>query len=688
MTKTEARRRIEELAAEIREHDHRYYALDKPSISDAQYDKLFHELVALETEHPELRAPDSPTLRVGSGMRTAFKKVPHLKAMLSLDSLMEADEVREFDGRVRKALGTDEGLFAEAITYVAEPKFDGLSIELVYEDGVLVRASTRGNGEVGEDVTENVRTIRTVPLRLSEPRSGQAPSPPRGALAVRGEALMPLSEFEALNARLIQAGEEPFASARNSAAGTVRQLDPSITASRKLDFYAYEIMAGEPVAARRPAVEGFATQSAILEALRAWGFHVEKTIAHCTGIDEALAFHEKMAEQRDSLRYEIDGVVIKVDRRDWQEALGMRSRSPRWAVAYKFPPRVEVTKLLDIIVQVGRTGKLTPVALLQPVDVSGVTVSRATLHNQDEIDRKDVRVGDTVRVRRAGDVIPEVVEVIKDKRPRGTEPFVMPKKCPMCGGKVEREGAYHVCTNGLSCPAQLERHIGHFVSRGAMDIVGLGDQTVRQLIEHKLVKDLSDIYQLTAIDLSGLEGFKEKSIENLRKAIEASKRPRLDRFLYALGIEHVGTTVAKLIADHFGAVEPLIEADAEALQAIKGIGPEVATSVVDFFHSARNRKVLERLVEAGVQPVHERRAKGPQTFAGETMVFTGSLEQMSRPEAQRRAEAAGARIASSVGKKVTLVVAGPGAGTKLAEAARLKITVIDEGAFLKRLGKE
>ena len=673
MTKTEARKRVAELAEEIRGHDYRYYALDKPSISDAAYDKLYRELVALEAEHPDLKSEDSPTQRVGSGMRTAFKKVPHVKPMLSLDSLMQLEEVREFDTRVRKALGTDEGLFAEDITYVAEPKFDGLSIELVYEDGTLKRATTRGNGEVGEDVTENVRTIRAVPLKLSDegPVGGR-----RGVMSVRGEALMPLAEFAALNERLIQAGEEAFASARNSAAGTVRQLDPSITASRKLDFYAYEVMES---GAR------FKTQLEMLEGLRAWGFHVEKNVKRCLGLDQVLAYHEKLGEKRDSLPYEIDGAVIKVDRVDWQQALGTRSRSVRWAVAFKFPPRVEITKVLDILVQVGRTGKLTPVAALQPVDVSGVTVSRATLHNQDEIDRKDVRVGDMVRVRRAGDVIPEVVEVIKDKRPRGTEPFEMPKKCPVCGGKIEKEGAYHLCTNGLSCPAQLERTLSHFVSRGAMDIVGLGPSTVKQLLEQKLVRDLADIYRITAIDLSGLEGFAEKSIENLMDSIEASKKPRLDRFLYALGIEHVGATVAQLLAHQFGGVEPLLEAGVEDLQKLKGIGPEVAQSVHDFFHSARNRRVLERLRESGVRPVHEKRALGPQPFAGEIMVFTGSLESMPRPEAQRRAEEAGATIAGSVGKKVTLVVAGPGAGSKLAEAGRLGIPVIDEGAFLKRL---
>ena len=676
MTRSEAKARIEELAAEIREHGHRYHVLDKPTISDAQYDRMFKELTALEEQFPDLRAPDSPTLRIGAPPREGFKKVRHVRPMLSLDSLMEESEVREFDARVRKGLRSDEGLFAETVAYVAEPKFDGLSIELVYEDAVLVRGSTRGDGETGEDVTENLRTIRAIPLRLAEggPKGGL-----RGRVAVRGEALIPLSEFEAMNKRLIQENEEPFANPRNAAAGTVRQLDPSITASRRLDFFAYEVMDSEHVR--------FETQSATLEALRGWGFHVESSVQRCEGIDQVVGFHSKLEARRDKLPYEIDGVVIKVDRVEWQELLGARSRSPRWAVAFKFPPRIEVTEVLDIIVQVGRTGKLTPVAALRPVDVSGVTVSRATLHNQDELDRKDVRIGDTVRVRRAGDVIPEVVEVLKDKRPRGAERFELPKKCPVCGAPVEKVGAYHQCTNGLACRAQLQGHIEHFAWRGAMDIRGLGSRTVHQLIEKGLVKDLADLYQLTPIDLSGLEGFAEKSIENLMAAIEASKRPRLDRFLFALGIDHVGDTVAKLLADHKGALEPLLDATEEELQEIKGIGPEVAESVRHFFSSKRNRRVLERLKEAGVNPVAEKRAKGPQPLAGEVVVFTGGLEGMSRPEAQRKAENAGAQIASGVGKKVTLVVAGPGAGTKLEEARKLGIQVIDQAAFLKRIGE-
>jgi len=668
VTQAAAEKRIRELVREIHEHDRRYYALDRPTISDAQYDRLVHELVELERQYPDLRSPDSPTLRVGSAMREGLKKVRHVAPMLSLDSLMSADEVREFDARVRRGLEMDE------VEYQVEPKFDGLSVELVYEDGVFQQGSTRGDGEIGEDVTENLRTIRTIPLRLSDdgPAGGR-----RGRLAVRGEALIPISEFEAFNKRLIESGEEPFANPRNAAAGTVRQLDPRITASRKLDFYAYEVLETEH--------EGFATQGEMLLALRDWGFHVEKSARRCQGIDAVVGYHAAMAERRDKLDYEIDGVVVKVERRDWQEVLGVRSRSPRWAVAFKFPPREEVTEIMDIAVQVGRTGKLTPVAMLRPVDVSGVTVSRATLHNQDEVDRKDVRVGDTVRIRRAGDVIPEVVEVLKDKRPRGAESFQMPRKCPVCSARVDRVGAYHLCTNGLSCPAQLHAHLAHFA--WVMDIVGLGGKTVKQLIEKGLVKDLADIYRLTPIDLAGLEGFAEKSISNLVEAIEASKRPRLDRFLSALGIEHVGETVARLLADHFGTLPPMLEATEEDLQKIRGIGPEVADSVRRFFQSPRNRRVLERLEQAGVHPVHAPKRKGPQPLEGQVMVFTGGLERFSRPEAQRKAESLGATIASGISKKVTLVVAGPGAGSKLDEAHKLKIEVIDEATFLERIGE-
>ena len=680
MTKAEAKPRIAALSDEIREHDHRYYVLDKPTISDAAYDKLMRELQELEIQYPDLRANDSPTLRVSGGLREGFKKVKHLRPLLSLDSLMSEREVAEFDERVKKGLGLDEGLFAEEVNYMAEHKFDGLSIELVYEDGILTRGSTRGDGDVGEDVTENLRTIRAIPLRLRE----EGP-PVRGTIAIRGEVLIPLAAFAELNQRLIVAGEEPFAAARSAASGTVRQLDVSITAGRKLDFFAYEIMAYE-TPARGP--HPFPTQHDMLDCLGAWGFHVESDVKLCHGLAEALAFHARLLARREKLPYEVDGVVIKVDDRAVQTRLGMRSRSPRWAVAYKFPPREEVTQIVDIVVQVGRTGKLTPVAQLKPVDVSGVTVSRATLHNQDELDRKDVRIGDTVRVRRAGDVIPEVVEVLLDKRPSGTRRFELPAKCPVCGSEVVREGAAHLCTNGLACPAQLERHIVHFTMRGAMDIAGLGEKTVKQLLARELVKDLADIYHLTPIHLVQLEGFAEKSIENLLAAIEASKRPRFDRLLFALGIEHVGDTVARLLAEHFGSLAQLREATQEQLQAIRGIGPEVAESVHHFFANPRNRRVLDRLLKAGVKPVTETRPEGPRALDGEIVVFTGGLETMPRPDAQRLAERHGARVAGTLSRKVTLVVAGPGAGSKLEDARRLGVKVIDERAFLKRIGEK
>jgi DNA ligase (NAD+) len=674
VTSAQARKRIEQLSREIHEHDQRYYGEDRPTVSDAEYDRLFRELVALEEAHPELRLPDSPTSRVGAAMRTAFRKVPHVAPMLSLDSLMNADEVKDFDARVRRRMEVD------AVEYWVEPKFDGLSIELVYVDGAFVRGSTRGDGENGEDISENLRTIRSIPLRLRDTKTNGRKRGPSaaGSVSVRGEAMMTLEEFAAVNRGLVEAGKEPFANPRNSAAGTVRQLDPRITASRKMVFYAYEMVL--PERAVTPA-----TQEEAVGLLREWGFLVDRIARLCASLDEVFEFHDKLGARRDSLEFEIDGAVVKVNRRDWQDILGIRSRSPRYAVAFKFPPREEVTQILDIAVQVGRTGKLTPVAHLQPVNISGVTVSRATLHNQDEVDRKDVRIGDTVRVRRAGDVIPEVVEVLIDRRPKSAKRFVMPTKCPVCGAAVEREGAYHLCTNGLSCPAQLQGHLEHFVSRGAMDIAGLGHQTVRQLLERGFVRDIADIYQLTPIDLAALDGFAEKSIDNLLEAIESSKRPRLDRFLFALGIDHVGGTVARLLADHFRAVEPLYEATVEELQQIHGIGGEVAESVHHFFSEKRNRKMLDRLFAAGVKPKPPEKPAGAQPLAGQVMVFTGSLEGMTRPEAQKRAEAAGARIASAISKRVTLVVAGPGAGSKLDEAKKLKLTVIDEDEFVRRI---
>ncbi len=665
VSKAEARRRVAELAAEIREHDYRYFVLDQPTIADAAYDRLMRELKELEERFPELRAPDSPTHRIGGGLRQAFKRVRHLAPLLSLESLMEEEDVREFDARMRRGLGLD------SVEYVAEPKFDGLSLELIYEDGVFVRGSTRGDGEVGEDVTENLRTIRALPLRLRKSRV----APPR-ELAIRGEALMRMSDFEAMNKQLVEASQEPFANPRNAAAGSVRQLDASITAARKLDLFAYEITG--PSEAMPPS------QWESLEALRAWGFRVE---GNCLspGLEPALAYHRKLLEQREKLEYEIDGIVLKVNRRDQQQALGKRTRSPRWAVAFKFPPRQETTTVMDIVVQVGRTGKLTPVALLKPVDVQGVTVARATLHNQDEVDRKDVRVGDMVRIRRAGDVIPEVVEVLKEDRPRGSRPFVMPVQCPVCGAPIERQGAYHVCTNQLGCRAQLQGHLEHFAGRGAMDIVHLGGKTVEQLIERRMVRDLADLYRLRLEDLLSLEGFAQKSAENLLASVQGSKQPSLDHFLFALGIPNVGEHVATLLAEHYGGLDRVMEASEDSLREVRGVGPEVASSVVEFFGHQRNRRVIERLVQAGVVP-QARKRKGAQPLAGESFVFTGGLEAMARPEAERRVEELGGKVASGISRAVTVVVAGPGAGSKLDKARELGLRIIDETEFLRMIG--
>lgn len=671
MTRAEARRRIQQLAAEIRENDHQYYVLDQPTISDAAYDLLFSELRELEAQFPDLRSSDSPTQRVGGDLLSTFGRVRHVQAMLSIDSHVTKEAVLDFDGRVRMEFNVDW------VKYVAEPKFDGLSVELIYQDGTFVKGATRGDGEYGEDVTANLRTIRSLPRQLRN----VSPSY-RGRVAVRGEALMPLADFEELNKRLVMMGEEPAPTSRNAAAGAVRQLDPTITATHGLDVYAYEVM-GE--AGRR-----FQTQVEMLEALRNWGFSVERDVRICRGIEQAIQYHDDLEARRGTLKYEIDGAVIKLDRRDWQALMGTTSHHPRWAIAYKFPPAIAETKVLAITVQVGRTGRLTPVAELLRVKLAGVTVSRATLHNEQDVTRRDVRAGDTVRVRRAGDVIPEVVDVLLNSRPGDARPFTMPSKCPVCDSAIERDGAGHYCTNGLGCRAQLQARVVNFASRRAMEIVGLGDVAVKQLVDKRLIKDVSDIYALTLIDFASLDGFAEKSIENIMAAIEASKKRRLDRLLLALGIEGVGITVARQLATHFGTLDALATASADDLVArkIEGVGPEVAKSVSQFFSSRPNRKVLDRMLAAGLRPVHEARVKGPQPLAGQVMVFTGGLESLTRPEAQKRAEDAGARIASAISKRVTLVVAGPGAGSKLDEARKLKLEVIDEAEFLRRAGRK
>jgi len=665
VTKDRAAKRLEELRREIRHHDYLYYVKSVPEVSDAQYDALMRELLALEREHPDLITSDSPSQRVAGAVQEGFGEVVHLAPMLSLESAMEESEVREFDKRVRKGLG------GASFEYVAEPKFDGLSVELIYVDGTFERGSTRGDGQVGEDVTPNLRTIRSLPLRL---RTKPRPAP--GTIAIRAEAIIRLSDFESLNRRMTEIGKELFANPRNAAAGALRQLDARITAERPLALFAYEIMSAD-----RLPVE---SQEEALEMLGSWGFLVDPTARVCGDIEQAIAYHDEREAERDSLDYEIDGVVIKVNRRLQQEELGERSRSPRWAVAHKFAPRQEVTEVMDIAVQVGRTGKLTPVALLRPVDVSGVTVSRATLHNQDEVDRKDVRVGDTVRVRRAGDVIPEVVEVLKEKRKRGTERFVMPDTCPACRSRVVQQGAYHVCSGGLICPAQRMGGIEHFASRGAMEIEHLGEKTVKQLVERKIVGDVADLYHLGKQDLSGLDGFADKSIDNLLSAVEASKRRGLDRFLYALGIPNVGQHVAKVLAQHFGSLDAVMKAGEEELTAVHEIGPEVARAVTTFFRNDDNRCVIRRLREAGVEPHWDRRDK-PASFGGMKLVFTGAMQHLDRGEAKRLVEERGGRVTSSVSKNTSLVVVGDNPGSKLEQARQHGVKVIGEEEFMKLL---
>lgn len=666
MQRKDAAKRIDELRRKIRRHDRRYYVENAPSISDAAYDELRRELVSLEEQYPDLVTPDSPTQRVGAAPRSELPKVEHLQPMLSLESVLDPAEAREFDGRVRR------GLERESVAYVAEPKFDGLSLELVYEAGVLARAATRGDGQVGEEVTPNARTIPSIPLRLA---GGDAPP----LLAVRGEALMLLGDFRRLNRRMTELGRSAFANPRNASAGSIRQLDSRVTAERPLTFFAYGIMhiegAGMP-----------ATHAGELDRLAEWGFRVDERRRRCDTIEEAIAFHAELEATRDELPFEIDGVVIGVDDLAAREALGSRSRSPRWSIALKFEPRKEVTTVEEIAVQVGRTGKLTPVALLRPVDVSGVTVSRATLHNAGEVARKDVRAGDQVRIQRAGDVIPAVVERIPRPGEKRAEPFHMPERCPVCGTPVVEEGALHLCPNGLSCPAQLRRGIEHFVSRGALDIDGLGKKTVETFVERGIASSVADLFRLDRDALLELEGFAETSADNLLAAVEAAKRVPLDRFLYALGIRNVGEHLARVLAARFGTLEAVADADEETLLDVHEVGPEVARRVVEFFGAERTRETLAELRELGVEVLPVERAGGPSPLEGTTIVFTGSLERRTREEAKRLVESLGGRASSSVSGKTDYVVAGPGAGSKAEKARELGVPVLTEEEFEEMLG--
>jgi DNA ligase (NAD+) len=661
--------RVSDLRRLIDYHNYRYYALDQPEISDAEYDRIFRELVDLENAHPELITPDSPTQRIGFAPIERFLPFRHEMPLLSLENAMNTEEALDFDRRVLKLLG-----MSGKVDYVAELKMDGLAVELVYENGVLIGAGTRGDGFTGEDVSQNIKTIRSAPWRLlSNRREAALPA----KLAVRGEVFIEKGDFEKLNEERKRRGEPVFANPRNAAAGSLRQLDPSVTAGRPLRAFFYGV--GTLVAA-----EEFATQIELLDRLQRWGLPVNPGSRLCHGIGEALSYYEKLVEEREYLSYEIDGVVIKVNNLAWQKQLGEKSRSPRWAVALKFSPDEAQTHVLDIDVNVGRTGIITPVAFLNPVLVGGVTVKRATLHNMDEVERKDIRKGDAVLVHRAGEVIPEVIEVIKSRRTGEEKPFRMPAQCPGCGAAVVRlpDEAFYRCVN-RNCPAQIKASIAHFASRDAMDINGLGDRIVSRFIDEGIIRSVSDLYRLRMENLENLPGFGRKSARNLLNAIDESKERTLPRFLYSLGISHVGTFMADLLAESFGSIEKVRSARAGELQQIQGIGEKVAGAVVTYFSNPENDRLVEDLLDIlKIENPERKRAVESGFWSGKTVVFTGTLSSMSRQEAGAKVSAKGARVTESVSGKTDIVVAGADPGSKLAKARRLDVRVMDESEFV------
>jgi len=665
MNKAEAASRIDKLRAEITRHDYLYYVRDEPSIPDAEYDRLMRELQELETAFPDLVTPESPSQRVGGEPLEGFEEVRHETPMLSLGNAFSDDEIHQFHDRVIR------GLEIGQVNYVAEPKLDGVAISLRYENGRLSRAATRGDGAKGENVTSNVRTIAAIPLQL-EAHDGASdwPSP----LEVRGEIYMPLAGFEAFNRKAREAGAKEFVNPRNAAAGSLRQLDSKLTAQRPLAFYAYSMVA----AGGMPDSHYDA-----LQLLKGWGFPVNPEIRRVKDAVGCITYYEEMAVKRDRLPYDIDGVVFKVDDRRQQETLGFVSRAPRWAIAQKFPAQEEITRLLSIDVQVGRTGAITPVARLDPVFVGGVTVTNATLHNLDEIERKDVRVGDWVVVRRAGDVIPEVARVVLERRKGELKPFQMPEHCPVCGSAVERdegEAAFR-CTGGLFCGAQRIRSIQHFSSRRAMDIEGLGEKLVVQLVETDMVHSIADLYTLDREQLIGLERMGEKSADNLLAELERSKTPDLDRLLYALGIREVGEVTAAALARHFGTLDKLIAASEEELVEVPDVGPIVASHVFAFFHEPHNIEIISNLEKTGVRWQVVESNTGDQPLAGQIWVLTGALS-VPRARAKNLLESLGARVTGSVSAKTSVVLAGEAAGSKLAKAEKLGVDVVDEKAFI------
>lgn len=669
----EINREIEELRQKIRYHNHRYYVLDDPEISDAEYDRLFRRLLDLEEEYPELVTPDSPTQRVGAGPREAFSEVRHRLPMLSLGNGFREQDIRDFDARVKRFLGDDS-----PVEYMVEPKIDGLAVELVYENATLTVGSTRGDGFVGEDITQNVKTILTVPLTLMRPRDGR---PIPDLVEVRGEVYMETEAFERLNRSRLQRNLPAFANPRNAAAGSLRQLDPRITAKRPLNMFCYGI--GE---ISSPL---FDTQYELMISLQQWGLRVNRPYLRVCGIlGEVIDYCHYLEEIRAQFPYEIDGAVIKVNQLDLQARLGQISRSPRWAIAYKFRPTQETTKIIKIDVQVGRTGALTPVAHLEPVEIGGVIVRRATLHNQDEIDKKDVRELDTVIVQRAGDVIPEVVKVVSSKRTGAEKRFVMPMYCPVCEAPVvKREGEVVLRCPNPNCPAQVKQSLRHFVSKGAMDIDGLGDKLIDQLIGRGLVREPADLYELQFDDLRRLDRMADKSAGNIIEAIQGSKRTSLAKFIYALGIRHVGEHIAGILAGHFGGLERLEDATEEELLAIDGIGPHIAESIITYFSDRSNREHCRRLLSQGIQ-FETVSTPGPAGIAGKSFVMTGSLSSMRRSEAKERILRKGGRVSSSISSGTDYLVVGEGPGSKLQKATNLGVRILNEDEFLRLLVEE
>jgi DNA ligase (NAD+) len=658
---------IESLREEIRHHEYRYYVLDDPEISDGEFDRLMNELKKIEAEHPELITPDSPTQRVGGKPREGFVKVAHSIPMLSLDNAYNEEELRNWERRVHELSGRKD------IEYVCELKLDGMSLALRYEDGKLVRGVTRGDGSTGEDVTANVRTVRSIPLSISREELEKAGIP--ADFEVRGEMLMPIASFKRMNDEREKHGLSLFANPRNATAGTVRQLEPSITAQRRLDYFAYMLISG--------GRNLFDQHWQALNALESTGFKVNPRRALATNFDEVWKFIGEWEEKRETLPYEIDGVVIKVNSTALHRQLGFTGKAPRWAIAYKYAARAGITQIEDILVQVGRTGKLTPVAALKPVPIGGTTVSRATLHNMDEIERLGVKIGDWMEVERGGDVIPKVTRVLDDKdHPRGHKLFHMPEHCPVCGGHVVRaEGeADHRCVN-QKCPAKLRETILHFASRGVMNIDGMGDALVTQLTERGMVKDVADIYKLTKADLLKLERMGDKSAENVLREIDNSKKLPLERVIYGLGIRFVGERSAQFLAEHFGNMEELVKASEEELQKVEEVGPRIAKSIVEFFAEPKNRELVDELRAAGLTLKGKKKERGTK-LAGKTFVLTGTLANYSRDEAKKMIEDAGGKVTASVSKKTDYVVAGADAGSKLEKAKELGVKLIDEGEMV------